>query len=68
MSTMTKERIEELLINAFEGAINDSTRATIDLINVTGITSEELEELGYEKENFPDLHEMAEGTYEEVGY
>ena len=65
---MTKERTEELLINAFEGAINDSTRATIDLINVTGITSEELEELGYEKENFPDLHEMAEGTYEEVEY
>ena len=57
---MNKERIEELLINAFEWAINVSETATHDLIRATGITSDELEDIGYEKENFPDMHAAAE--------
>lgn len=56
---MEKERIEELLVKAFEHSIEVSKQATHNLINATKITSNELEEIGYEKENFPEMHEWA---------
>lgn len=55
-----EDRKEELLISAFEWAINVSEQATHDLIRATGITSEELSEIGYDKENFPQMHEWVE--------
>lgn len=51
------DRQEELLINAFEWAINVSEQVTHDLIRATGITSDELSAIGYDKKNFPKLHE-----------
>ena len=59
-STSVEDRKEELLINAFEWAINVSEQATHDLIRATGITSEELSEIGYDKENFPQMHKWIE--------
>lgn len=53
---MDENRLQELLINAFEWAINCSEQITRDLISATGITSEELDEIGYDKNNFPDMH------------
>lgn len=57
---MTKERLENLLISAFEDAVNESEDATVNLIRATGITSSELEEIGYEKSNFVWMHDVAE--------
>ncbi len=57
---MDKARIEELIINALEWAINVSEQATKDLIRAMEITSDELDEIGYDKENFPKMHEWAE--------
>ena len=51
---------EKLLINAFEWAINDADQTTKDLIHATGISSEQLTAIGYDKENFPQLHEWAD--------
>ena len=58
-TNMKHKRYEELLINAFEWAINVSETTTKDLIRATGVISSELEELGYDKENFPEMHEWA---------
>lgn len=55
-----ESRKEELLINALEWAVNVSEQATHDLIRATGITSEELSEIGYDKENFPQMHKWIE--------
>ena len=54
---MKTGRMEDLLIGAFEWAINVSEQATHDLIRATGITSSELTTLGYDKVNFPKMHE-----------
>lgn len=57
---MDNGRLEELCINALEWAIEHSEQTTHDLIRGMGITSDELEKIGYEKENFPSMHEAAE--------
>lgn len=57
---MDKERLTELLIHAFEWAIEVSETTTHDLVRATGITSAELEEIGYEKDNFLSMHIAAE--------
>lgn len=57
---MNNERLEELLINAFEFMINKSEQDTVDLIVATGITSEELNEIGYDEDNFKSMHEACE--------
>ena len=52
-------RMKELLINAIERAIDVSEQATHDIIRAMGITSDELDAIGYDKENFPNMHEWA---------
>ena len=54
-------RYEEMLINAIEHAINVSKTYTRDIIRAIGITPEELEEIGYDCVNFPELHAWANG-------
>lgn len=49
-------RYEELLINSLEHAINTSEQATKDLIRAMRIMPDELDEIGYDKENFPEMH------------
>lgn len=56
---MENERLETLLINAIEHAIDVSEQYTHDIIRAIGITSDELESIGYDKENFPMLHTWA---------
>lgn len=56
---MTNERLEALLIWAFEHAIECSEQATKDLIRYTGIMPDELDAIGYDEENFPEMHEWA---------
>ncbi len=53
---MDNNRLEELLIDSIEWATEVSQQATHDLIRSIGITSEELEEIGYDIENFPEMH------------
>lgn len=53
---MTKARLEELLINIFEDAIDSSEEKTKELVSHSGITSKELESIGYERDNFPEMH------------
>ena len=53
---MTAERTEELLINSIEWAVNISEQATHDIIRAIGITSDELDAIGYDKENFSNMH------------
>ena len=53
-------RMEDLVINALEWAIEVGKQATEDLIHGMGITSAELEEIGYDKENFPEMHKWAD--------
>ena len=48
-----------LLINAIEWAVNVSEQLTEDLIRATGITSDELSAIGYDKDNFPAMHAWA---------
>ena len=55
----TNGRIENLLIYAFEWAINVGEQATCDIIRATGILPEELDAIGYDAENFPKMHEWA---------
>ncbi len=52
-------RLENLLIYAFEWAINVGEQATHDIIRATGILPEELDAIGYDAENFPKMHEWA---------
>ena len=54
---VSRDRLEDMLIDAFEWAINVSEQVTEDLIRATGITSEELTSIGYDRENFPKMHE-----------
>ena len=49
-------RAERLILDAIEWAIDVSEQTTHDLLRGMGITSEELEILGYEEESFPDLY------------
>ena len=58
-NTITNERMEELLINALEWAIEKNEETTIELVQHMGITSDELEAIGYEKENFETMHNAA---------
>lgn len=51
------ERLEECVINAIEWAINVSEQVTYDLICGMGITSDELDAIGYDEKNFPKMHE-----------
>ena len=55
---MNNNRLEELLINVFEWAINVSEQLSLDMVKASGITSDELNDIGYEKENFPSLHSI----------
>lgn len=57
MATNKAVRYEDCLINAIEHAIDVSTQYTHDLLRAMGITSEELEDIGYDRENFPKMHE-----------
>lgn len=54
---VTSERLEEIAINALEWAIEVGEQTTTDLIRAMGITSDELDAIGYDKENFPSMHE-----------
>ena len=55
-------REEELLINSIEHAIEVSKGYTRDLIRASGITPEELDAIGYDEVNFPELHAWANGV------
>ena len=55
---MNNNRFEELLINVFEWAINVSEQLSLDMVKASGITSDELSDIGYEKENFPSLYSI----------
>lgn len=55
---MKKSRLEELCINAIEWAVNHSENITHDLVRGMGITSDELEEIGYDRDNFESLHDV----------
>ena len=55
---MNNNRLEELLINIFEWAINVSEQLSLDMVKASGITSDELNDIGYEKENFSSLHSI----------
>ena len=53
-------RYETLLINIFEGAINSKNEDSVRyLITDSGITSEELSVIGYDEDDFPQMHEWA---------
>ncbi len=58
-NTITNERMEELLLNALEWAIEKDEETTTELIQHMGITSDELEAIGYERENFEIMHDAA---------
>lgn len=58
MQNISNERMEELIINALEWAITCGEQTTHDLIHGMSITSEELDNIGYEKENFSRMHQM----------
>ena len=55
------DRTENLLIAAFEWAIEVSEQTTRDLVCATGILPEELAAIGYNKEDFPEMHKWAGG-------
>lgn len=55
---LTNNRLKELLINAIEWSIEVSEQHTHDLLRATRITSHELEIIGYDKENFENIHEF----------
>lgn len=54
---MDEIRARQLVLDAIEWAIEISEQTTHDLLRGMGITSDELEEIGYEKETFPEMHE-----------
>ena len=60
MENISSERLEELVINALEWAIEVGEDTTYNLIRGMGITSDELEAIGYDEENFKSMHEEAE--------
>ena len=53
---MDKNRIEMLLINAIEWAVNVSEQSTHDILRAIGITNDELTAIGYDEENYPKMH------------
>lgn len=57
---MDESRLIHLVLNAIEWAIEVSDDTTHDLLRGMGVTSDELEELGYEKENFPEMHKWVQ--------
>lgn len=57
---ISSERLEELVIQALEWSIECSEQITHDLIGGMSITSDELELIGYDKENFPSMHKATE--------
>ena len=57
---VSSERLEEIAINAIEWAIEHGEQITHDLVRGMGITSDELDAIGYEKENFSLLHDAVE--------
>lgn len=57
---MDNPRLMELITNVIEWGIEVSEDTTHDLLRGMGITSEELEEIGYEQENFPKMHEWVQ--------
>lgn len=52
-------RLTEMLINAIEWGSDVSETVTHDLIRAIGITSDELETIGYDKQEFPLMHGAA---------
>ncbi len=52
-------RLIEILINAIEWGSNVSETVAYDLIRAIGITSDELETIGYDKQEFPLMHDAA---------
>lgn len=57
---ISNDRLLNMLINAFDWAFEVSEDAVHDLIRATGITSEELEDIGYERESFESMHQAVE--------
>ena len=57
---MDEARLMHLVLNAIEWAIEVSDDTTHDLLRGMGVTSDELEELGYEKENFTEMHKWVQ--------
>lgn len=53
---MNKERSEELLVNALVYVDAVSRQYSYDFVKATGITSPELEALGFEREYYPLMH------------
>lgn len=60
MNNIKEDRLENLLIKCFEWSIEVGGQHTEDLIRATGITSKELDAIGYPKDEFPELHKEAE--------
>ena len=59
-ATTTYDRLETLLVNILEYTVNVCPNILPDLIRVSTMSSDELTRLGYEKGDFPILHEMTE--------
>lgn len=57
---VSRKRLEEITINAIEWAIEVGEQTTYDLILGMGITSDELDAIGYDKENFGSLHDAVD--------
>ena len=55
---ISSARLEEIVINAFEWAAEVSDQTICDLIRATGITSDELDAIGYDEENHPSMHKI----------
>ena len=64
MTNPTTDRLMHMVLDAIEWAIEVSDDTTHDLLRGMGITSDELEELGYEKEEFPEMHKWVKGENE----
>jgi len=54
---ISSERLEECVINAIEWGLEVSDQVAHDLIRGMGITSDELYVLGYDENEFPNLHQ-----------
>ena len=57
---MQEGRNKQMIIDAIEWAINVSEQIACDLIRGMGITSDELNFIGYDKNDFPALHKYTE--------
>lgn len=56
---VTHDRLEDIIIKAFEHAIDVSEQATFDLIKATDMCRHELTAIGYDEDNYPDMHKHA---------